>query len=119
MRYPVRRGSGLFIQMKAFGDACLQIDSVTPSLFRYKPVKAKGVEAKGDYLMNKKLLLSLLLGSAAIGASAETVAWVNIGNTGLRNNIYVRGEYSELRYMTIEFHPDSVYNYMVDPATDF
>ncbi|MDE5608051.1 MAG: hypothetical protein K2I64_03860 [Muribaculaceae bacterium] len=69
--------------------------------------------------MNKKLLLSLLLGSVAIGASAETVAWVNIGSTGLRNNIYVRGEYSELRYMTIEFHTDSVDNYMVDPATDF
>lgn len=37
-RYPIRRGSGLFITFMAFGDASNQITSrIVPRFFFYKP----------------------------------------------------------------------------------
>ncbi|MDE5607754.1 MAG: hypothetical protein K2I64_02335 [Muribaculaceae bacterium] len=66
--------------------------------------------------MNKKLLLSLLLGSAAIAASAESVSWVGLGTSCLRCNLCSKGEYSQLNRIVIKMHPDSIDCYITDPT---
>ncbi len=66
--------------------------------------------------MNKKLLLSLLFGCAAIGATAETTAWGYLGTSILRTNIFGKGEYESFERVIVKMHPDSIGCYITDAS---
>lgn len=69
-RYSIRRGSGLFISCKAFGDASVKIDrNIIPRFFRITTNVKSGMDATPNKTMEKYLKYFVLMLAAALSLS--------------------------------------------------